>query len=288
MRPNSAATAPELDAGRPITRIVLPSAGGRLHDRPTTLGLQLAEAWGTEVELVHVTPSIASADAELAHLAEQVETSHPQLDIRASHLHGDDPAAAIVDHTGPGSLVVLATEHMDAWRIKDSVAERLLDRVGGPVMLIGPNVTVARLREQGIDGEIVVAFDGSAAAEAAIAPARALARSVGHRLWLTRVVPDPEPGDSPHPEVALHLQRLAERFSDDVTIRWEIVQHNDPVDALEVFADRRDAAVLVTSRRRRTSPNRSSMASVTAGLVATAARPVLALAAPEVPAVDAG
>lgn len=288
MQSHSIKTGPTLDGGRSVTRIVLPSVNGMLHDRTTTLGLQMAEAWGAAVELVHVTSSIASVDPVLDHLADQVTSSHPELEVRAAHLYGDDPAAAIADHVGPGSLVAMSTEHMDAWRIKDSVAERLLDRIGGPVLLIGPNVTLAQLRERGIAGEIVLGVDGSAAAEAGIGPALALATSVGYRLWLTRIVPDPEPGDPLHPEIAKRLQTLADEASHEIATRWEIIQHNDPVDALENLADRRDAAVLVVSRRGRTNADRPSMASTTAGLVATAARPVLVLTAPDVPAVEAG
>lgn len=288
MQPHSTSAAPALDDGRPITRIVLPSIAGMLHDRTTTLGVRLAEAWGTDVELVHVSSSIASADPELHHLAEQAKSVHPDLDVHATHLYGDDPAAAIADHVGAGALVVMSTEHIDAWRIKDSVAERLLDRIGGPVLLIGPGVTITRIREQGLDGEVVLGVDGSAAAEAGIAPALALAKAVGHRLWLARVVPEPKPGDPFHPEISSRLQTLAEEGSHEIATRWEVIQHNDPVDALETLAERRDAAVLVVSRRRRTNSDRQSMASTTAGLVATAARPVLVVSAPKIPAVEAG
>ncbi len=288
MQPHSTAAAPALDAGRPITRIVLPSIDGMLHDRTTTLGVRLAEAWGTDLELVHVTSSIASVDPVLDHLAEQAQSVHPDIDVQATHLYGDDPAAAVADHVGSGALVIMATEHIDAWRIKDSVAERLLDRIGVPVLLIGPNVTVARIRERGLDGEVVLGVDGSAAAEAGIAPALALAKAVGHRLWLARIVPDPQPGDPFHPEISSRLQALAEEGSHEIATRWEVIQHNDPVDALETLARRRDAAVLVVSRRRRTNSDRPSMASTAAGLVAMAARPVLVVSAPKIPAVEAG
>lgn len=288
MQPHSTKAAPALDAGRPITRIVMPSIDGMLHDRTTTLGVRLAEAWGAEVELVHVTSSIASVDPVLDHLAEQVRSVHPGLDVHATHLYGDDPASAVADHVGAGALVIMATEHIDAWRVKDSVAEKLLDRIGGPVVLIGPNVSISRIREIGLDGEVVLGVDGSAAAEAGVEPALALAKAVGHRLWLARVVPDPEPGDPLHPEISTRLQNLAEEGSHEIATRWEVIQHNDPVDALETLAERRNAAVLVVSRRRRSNSDRPSMASTAAGLVATSARPVLILSAPKVPAVEAG
>ena len=53
------------------------------------------------------------------------------------------------------------------------------------------------------------------------------------------------------------------------------------------YASRRGLLGLV-SRRRRSNSDRLSMASTAAGLVATAARPVLVLSAPKVPAVEAG
>ncbi len=288
MQPHSTTTAPALDGDRPITRIVLPSVSGMPYDRTTMLGVRVAESWGCDVELVHVTSSIASVDPMLDHHADQVATTHPELEVHATHLYGDDPATAIADHVGPGALVVMSTDHMDAWRVKDSVAERMLDRIGGPVLLLGPNVTAARMRTGGIDGEVVLGVDGSAAAEAGVAPALALAKALGHRLWLVRVVPDPKPGDPAHPEIAARLQSLAEAGSDEVATRWEVIQHNDPAGALDAFATRRDAAVVVISRRRRSDDARPSMASTAAGLVARAACPVLVLSAPEVPAVEAG
>ncbi len=288
MQPHSTKATPALVGERPVTRIVLPTVNGMPHDRTTTLGVRLAEAWGAEIEFVHVTSSIASVDPMLDHLAEQIGSTHPGIEVHATHLYGDDPAVAVSGHVGAGALVVMSTEHIDAWRMKNSVAERLLDRIGVPVILIGPNVSVTRIRERGLNGEIVLAVDGSAAAEAGVAPALELAKTVGHRLWLVRVVPDPKPGDPTHPEIAGRLQTLAEAGSAEIATRWEVIQDNDPVDALETLAARRDAAVVVVSRRRRTDAARPSMASITAGLTSTAARPILVLSAPEIPAVEAG
>ena len=288
MRPNPTATAPALDDGRPIRRLVIPSVEGSLHDHTTLLGVLLGEAWGVPVELVHVTPSIASDDPELEDLARQLQSHHPDLEVGATHLYGDDPAVAIADHVTAGSLVVMSTDHIDAWRIKGSVAEALLDRVGAPVLLLGPHVTLEHLRTTGLNGEVVVGVDGSAAAEAGVGPAVALATSIGQRLWLVQVMSEDEPSERFHPEVGRRLQELAEGSDDETTTRWEVILDNDPVDALHAFATRREASFLVVTRRARTSTDRRSMASIAAGVAAVATRPVLVLTAPEVPAVGDG
>ncbi len=282
------AAAPTLDGNRPVTRLVLPTVDGALHDHSTLLGALLAERWGVPIDLVHVTSSIASADESLAHLAELLHDHHPAVEIRPVHLYGDDPAVAIAGHVGPGDLVIMATENIDAWRVKGSTAEALLDRVGGPVLLIGPNVTLQHLRERGIEGEVIVGVDGSAAAEAGVPTALAFAASLDHGMWLIRVTAEPEPGDPLHPEMGRALQRLAEACDSKSFTRWEIVHGNDTARTLEAVADRHDAAFLVVSRRPRSSPDRRSMASVAAGLVALAHRPVLVLTAPPVAAVGPG
>lgn len=288
MQSNPTATAPAFEPGRPVNELVVPVVAGSLHDRIMPLAALLAEAWDLPIRLVHVSPSISSVDVDLESVLVGMRSWYPRFDIRSKHLYGDDPAKAIADHASPRTLVLMSTEHIDKWSFKDSVAEAVVERVGMPVLLVGPHVTKDRLRERRLDGEVVVGVDGSAAAEAGVGPAVALAKALGHRLWLVRVMP--EPGDEEptfHPEVGRYLQELAEKCDTEIGTRWEVIQGNDPVEVLEGFAARRDASFLVAATRGRASTERHSMASITAGLAAAAARPVLVVASPEVPSIGA-
>lgn len=266
---------PSFRPGRTITDLVVPVTPGSLQDREVPLVALLAEAWGLPVRLVHVTPSISSVDPELEAMRDDLRSWYPGIEVQAEHLTGDDPAVAIADAVGPRALLIMSTDHIDAWAVKGSVAERVADRIGLPILLLGPQVTKQDLRRRGLGGEIVVGVDESDrtdAITAAVALAEALA---DRRTWLTTIVPEPDRDPQPEPGLSRHLQALAEHHSGQVETRWEIIQSNDVVGALEGFADRRDAGFLVAATRRRVDRSRQTMASIGAGLASSARRPVL-------------
>lgn len=280
--------APTLESGTPITELVVPVVAGSLHDRVVPLVAELASIWQVPIRLVRVTASIATEDAELDEVLNGMRSWYPHLELSTHHLYGDNPAAAIADYVTLGMLVVMATDHIDAWKSDDSVAEDLIGRLGVPVVLVGPNVTKTELRERGTDGEVVVGLDGSAGAEAGVGPGAALAKSIGHALWLVRIVPEPVAEDDVHhPEVAARLQQLADELNPDVMTRWEVVQDDDPVAGIEGFASRRTVSFLVTATHAHKGDD-ATAPSITGALAATAHHPVLVVTAPEVSELPSG
>lgn len=274
--------APTLESGKPITELVVPVVADSLHDRVVPLAAELASMWHVPICLVRVTASIATEDAELDDVLKGMHSWYPDLELSARHLYGDNPAAAIADYVTSEMLVVMATDHIDAWKSDDSVAEDLIGRLGGPIVVVGPNVTKTELRERGADGEVVVGLDGSAGAEAGVGPGAALAKSIGHALWLVRVVPEPVAGEPVHhPEVAARLQQLADEYNPDVMTRWEVVQDDDPVAGIEGFASRRTVSFLVTATHAHRGDDGGAR-SVTGALAATAHHPLLVVTAPQV------
>jgi hypothetical protein len=280
--------APTLESGKPITELVVPVVAGSLHDRVVPLAAELASTWHVPIRLVRVTASIATDDADLDDVLHGMKSWYPHLELSARHLYGDNPAAAIADYVAGGMLVVMSTDHIDAWRSDDSVAEDLIERLGVPAILIGPNVTKTELRERGADGEVVVCLDGSAGAEAGVAPGAALAKSIGHALWLVRIVPEPVAGEPVHhPEVPARLQQLADEYNPDVTTRWEVVQDDDPIAGIEGFAARRTVSFLVAATHVHRGED-AAAPSVTGALAATAHHPVMVVSAPDVSELPSG
>ncbi len=282
------AGAPAFEQGRTISELVVPVVIESAHDRVFPLVGLLAEAWRLPIRLIHVTASLSSVDVDLESVRRELQAWYPHFDIRAEHLTGDDPGRTIADEVGATALLVVSTDHIDAWAVKGSIAESAVDRVGVPVLLLGKHVTKTSVRDRKLDGEVVVGLDGSATAEAGFDAALALAKAIGTRLWLVQVVPEPLEADVHRPDLPGYLQRLAEEHSGEVDIRWEIIQSNDPVTAIESFAERRDAAFLVAATRDRASTQRHTMASIASGLAGTAHRPVLVLKVPDVPTIEAG
>lgn len=274
---------PSFRPGRPIRDLVVPvggttgeaSDGSDGHRRALTVATTLAEAWGLPIRLLHVGPSIASDDPVLTAVAAEAAGRWPTATIATTHVHGDDPAIAAAGEIDADDLAVVATEHADGWSFKHSVAEALVERVGEPVLLVGP-----RAGRTAPSGDVVVALDGSPVAEAALAAGMALARSLGVGLWLVRVVADEPPGPEPaptrlHPEIGVELQRLIDRIDPALRPRWEVVHANDPVPALIGVADHLGAGYLVAGTRGRTDESRTTMCSISMGLVAAASHPVL-------------
>lgn len=273
-------SAPAFEAGRTVTHVVLPAAATHLHERGAPYASALAEIWQVPLRLVHVSDSVATKDEQLEAVVSNLRHRRPGLTIEGVHVYGEDVAAALADSIDPHAFVLMTTEHADEWRIKGSVAEAVLNRIGAPLLLLGPNA-----KEVMLTGEIVVGVDGSYASEAAMGHAVTLAKAFGvrTRVWLIQVVPMPEPGDEVHhPEIADYLQRKAEELTDhDVDVRWEVIQSNDPVRSLADFAQRRRASFVVVGARSRTDVTRTTMGSVTMGLVQTVPQAVLAVRSPE-------
>ncbi|NNF55085.1 MAG: universal stress protein [Acidimicrobiales bacterium] len=266
-------TAPTFEYGRTVTHVALPAKALHLHERCAPFASELAAQWGVPLRLIHVSDSLSGSDPALDAVVSNLHHRTPSLAIEAVNVFGSDVARALADAIDPHAFVVMSTEHADAWRFKGSVAESVAGHVGAPLLLIGPNVQI-----QTTTGEIVVAVDGSLAAESAIDRAVLLSKAFSSRsrIWMVRVVSRPTGGlCDHHGDVARALQSRAESTSADVDVRWEIIQSNDPIEAITAFAARRRASFIVTGMRSRNDMRRKTMGSITMGLVHRATQPVM-------------
>lgn len=287
MQRQPALSSPTFDAAGAIVELVVPVVADALNDRVIPLVVLLAEAWDLPVRLVHVAGPNTPPGVDLDDLLASVRSWYPDLQIRAEQLSADDPAEGIAANIGPTALTVMSTDHIDAWPVDGSVAESMVERAGLPVLLVGKHVTKAGLRDRRLHGDIVVGVDGSATAESGVDAAVALARALGQRLWLIQIVPPPEVGEH-RPSPTGYLQRLAERHSEEIGTRWEVIQSEDAVTTIEDFAARRDASFLVVGTHGRLSTQRRTISSFASELAGRSQRPVLVLRAPDVPAIEAG
>ncbi|MFW2380343.1 MAG: universal stress protein [Acidimicrobiales bacterium] len=266
--------APALVGGRTVDEIVLPISFTRIDDRITWIGVRLALKWGVPLHLVNVSDSVDATDPELDGFAADLEHRHPNLAVRQTHVYGHDVATGISSTVQAHSLLLMATDHADEWKVKGSVAESVLFHAGVPVLFFGPNAT-----ELNLEGDVVIGLDGSISAETALEPAIGLSTALNSQLWLVQVVENA--GAEIDTDVATYIQDQAGMIEGPGVHGWELIHSNDPVTALESFAAARNAGFLVAGARGRTDPHRKTMGSITMGLVATAARPVLTLAVSE-------
>ncbi len=264
---------PELIGHRQISEVVLPVTFTPTDDRVRGLAISLCHQWEVPLRLVFVSDSIEPTTPELEDLADNIRTRHDDLEVKTTHVYGNDVAVGICSAVLPGSLLLMATDHADEWSMKGSVAEAVVMSSGVPVLLFGPHAQSLRP-----GGDIVIGLDGSTSAEAALPAAIGLAKVFGAQLWVVQVAPISD-DDNINVEIATYIQDQASVIDIPHQLTgWELIHSNDPVSALASFAEARKASVLVAGARGRTDPHRQSMGSITMGLVSTATVPVLALA----------
>ncbi len=273
---------------------------------------------GVELAMVHEPPSAAvsvdpprevleqldrvARESAESYLAEARERLAVELRGLPTRLLEGQAAEAIADHARPGvvDLVVMTTHGRGPvsrfWL--GSVADRLVRRIGVPLLLVRPGRTAA---PPGARGAILVPLDGSEFSESALPNAVALAKVLDATLELLHVVAAPLPtGQPPLPYPAgwdpqeakrrqdraqAYLSRLAQRLQKDgLEASTRVVQGLDIPGAILAEAEREILAIAIATHGER-GVRRLVLGSVTDKVVRGASVPVLvtppATAAPD-------
>ena len=296
-----------------FSRILVPLDGSRLAEAALPVAERLAAAFGATVVLLHVVergahPTIhgnrhftdqATAEDYLQRLADDLGSRGVSTTI---HVHGEpegDVAASIALHGSDESaeLIVLCTHGSGGVRnlLWGSIAQQVLHRGVTPVLLV-------RVPPGGVPASVfapktvLVPLDATAASEAALAPAMALAVKLGARLHIAMVVPTLSTlrGERAATAILSPLatgaildleQAQAERYLDQlseklaatgITIETE-VRRGDAVSELAGEAVEHDVGLVVASTHGRAGLETIWTGSVVARLLARTAAPVLLL-----------
>ncbi len=196
----------------------------------------------------------ATSPAWLESLA--ARTTYPRF--RASVVEADDPTRAVVAQIGanPGSVVCMATHARGPIGsvALGNVASQVLRQIDVPALLVGPHCAEDAPRH----GPMVVAHDGSAAADAVLAPARGWAHACGLPIVLVHVY---HPLDVPSAEHPLDAIRPAFDFlGRETTV--DVVASSFPAGAIRDLAHELDASVIALGTHGRTRAAAVVMGSV--------------------------
>ncbi|HET8625138.1 MAG TPA: universal stress protein [Gemmatimonadales bacterium] len=195
-----------------LQRVLVPLDGSTLAEEALPIAEVVAREAGADLHLVSVQPPMLPAGAEFGLSHGEVPLSGNRDDVeaylalvarRVARAHGGhavtavvcgDPAERLADYikTNAISLVVMTTHGRGGFsRVwLGSVADRLIRRTGAPVLLLRHDTRMNTARFQ----RIVIALDGSPAAERAVAPALTLGSfAIDPRYTLVRVVEPPLP-----------------------------------------------------------------------------------------------
>lgn len=259
-----------------VQHIVTPVDGSAESWRGAEVALSLARRARAAVTVLGV--EFDPVDCQLAR--ERIEQSLDThdvsgLDVEIEVRLGAESVAAevesVVDRM-PGAVIVMASHGRGrSAALIGSVAEDVLHRMFGPILLVGPHAEV-----DDFSGPVVITVDGSDESERAVPLGVAWAIELGLQPWIVHVAEENgiPPGDTFDSAYVGGLARAATRESGH-TIEFEELHSDHPAEEVADFAKRRDASLIVASSHGRTGLRRLAMGSVTSGFVRHADCPVL-------------
>ena len=279
--PSSGVGAPALFDAEPVEELLVPV--GTIDDarRAVTIAEPFAARWQVPIRLLQVrTPDAdASVGIDAAPLREDLDHHlSDEVTIDYAEIGAEDVATGVVEAAGARSLLFLASERGSQWDETGSIAEAVAERSERMLVLFGP-----RCHEVAAGGSIVVPLDGSTRAEAALAPALAVAEAMGTRVWLVTAVPEATVAtvarlraEGEAVSESGYLRAVAAFCAEDGhNVGWEVVHDDDPVAGILSVAEAQRASMIVAATHGDTGVAKRLFGSVCFGMVESGTVPVL-------------
>lgn len=264
-----------------MQEIVVPVDDSVQAWKAAAIGCRLASVLGADLTLITVEDRDVDERAAMASLRQGVKSLDagdvevtPVVLLAQTTIAGE--LQAYVEER-PGSVVVMATHGRGrSSALVGSVADDLLRRTFGPVILVGP-----KAEESKFDGPVVVSVDGSALSEHAVPLAVSWAIELGASPWIVSCWDGDEYLPSDVGESG-YVSGLARTFGDQSghEINFDELRGRHPETAVPDFADGMDASLIVAASHGRTGMRRLTMGSVVSGFVRHATCPVMVVKPP--------
>jgi nucleotide-binding universal stress UspA family protein len=284
-----------------LSTILLTLDGSPLAERALPFGEGLARATGARLVLVRSAQAftlpgldatedqvatVAAAETYLENLAEHLRKTGLSVEVAVPY---GAPAAEILQEIElrKGDLVVMATHGRSGpgrW-IYGSVTDEVLRRSPVPLVVLPPAAALSWPGKQ--PPSLLVPLDGSALAEAALAPATDLAQQLAATVMLVDVVPWPplvaDRGDvppevfDPEPQLAeahAYLAEVAGRLDGQLgSVAWR-VELGWPEVVIARIAEEQQVDLIAMSTHGRTGVPRLVLGSVATAMLQRSTVPV--------------
>jgi nucleotide-binding universal stress UspA family protein len=263
--------------------VVVPLDDSALAENALAAATAVARHCRAELLLVRAVDEhavVSEAEAALRAIAERlgdVETDvacprerDAATAIAAAAAASDDPLVCMSTH-GRGGV---------GRALLGSVAEGVIQRHAGPVLLVGPHADIGALP---LEGRIVACLDGSELAERILPLARQWAETFGMGLDLVQVV-GPEVEDEmreagvPPSDVSLgtYLARCGRPlYAAGVDVDWTVLRGRRPAAVIVEHVARQRPGLVALTTHGRTGLSRITAGSVAIAVVHDSPRPVL-------------
>lgn len=256
--------------------LIVPVDGSEASWRAVAAASRLAAAADRSVEVVQIinpgtNPDPAQAELEdgLARLGALPVA--PTITV----VEGISVAAVLSARIAarPDTTIAMAsTGHGRMSPLLGSIANEILQELDGPIIVFGPQIDVEAVR---LDGNYIVALDGSRFADRMAPIAVQWAATYGASPWLVEVL---EPGLTTGDLIeSAHLMRTAKALQEPggPEIGFDALRGDDPGDAIWDFARSHGTSLIFMSTHGRTGFARIRLGSVAAAIVRHATVPVV-------------
>jgi nucleotide-binding universal stress UspA family protein len=261
------------DVGASVpTSFVVPVDGSDFASRAVTVARRYATTFGGDVVVVTTPHTIDRSTWKEVPAWLAALTSEPsEVPVSSVVACTTKPAEAIVAEVEarPGSAVCMGTHARGpiGSGALGNVAQQVLRRVDGPVLLLGRHCEVDRPAR----GPIVVAHDGSPAADAILAPVRAWAHACNVPLVLVHAYHPLDVATPVHPDAA--LEDACRRLGPGA--RLEVVPSSFAAGAIREYAHEVDASLIALATHGHTGAGALAMGRVASWVTRESPCPVL-------------
>lgn len=266
-----------------FNRIVVPIDGSDRSWAAANIGDELAASCDAELELVHVVdPATADRDEySIRRMYEAHRRRSRSATLTVLPVEGS-VAATIAAHyleQGSAGLVMSSAGRGRSEAVLGSVAEEVLARTFGPIIVVGPRCAPG-WRASG--SPLVIPVDGSELSESALGLGTAWGIALNLTPWVVWVS-EPHvdlPQDVVESSYPSSLAHRMENISHH-PIEFEVLHGPNPAEAIVGFVEQIDAGLIVASTHGRSGLDRLLMGSVAASIVRHARCPVVLTRPPQ-------
>lgn len=264
-----------------VQHLIVPVDGSDASWRAADVAVALARRCDASVEMIEVVfdqHDTADAEARVAERLEQHDTAGVSVSAHV-HVAAESVAQAIGNEVEqhPEATVVLASHGRGrSAALLGSVTEELLERIFGPVLVVGPHARPATF-----DGPIIATVDGSDASESVLPLAAAWGIELRGEPWIVEVA-DLNASVSADVSESAYPARLARKLakSSGRSVQFEVLHGKHVHDQVADFASAINASLIVASTRGRSGVSRFVIGSTAAAIVRHAPCPVLLVRPP--------
>jgi nucleotide-binding universal stress UspA family protein len=264
-----------------VQHLIVPVDGSDASWRAVDAAVGLARRTDASIDVIEVVFDDADIGDAMTRLAERIDQHDTSGVPVATHvlLAAESVAQAISDQVEqhPEATVVLASHGRGrSAALLGSVTEELLERIFGPVLVVGP-----RVHATDFTGPIIATVDGSEASESVLPLAAAWGIELGSEPWIVEVA-DPDVTTTGDVSEAAYPARLARQLanSSNHSVQFEVLRGEHIHDEVADFATSLAASTIVASTRGRTGMSRFVIGSTAAAIVRHAPCPVLLVRPP--------